>query len=67
MVDHGLVGARPRTVSQRMKPVSQQAEKHGADLLVWFEPERVRPGTRLDRERPECCCAQRKTLIGTAC
>ena len=25
----------------------------GADLLLWFEPERVRPGTQLDGEHPE--------------
>jgi len=34
-------------------PVSDCAARHGADLLIWFEPERVRPGTRLDREHPE--------------
>jgi len=34
-------------------PVSEHAAEHGAKLLLWFEPERVRPGTWLDRERPE--------------
>ncbi len=43
----------PERFPNGLKSVSEQAEKHGADLLVWFEPERVRPGTRLDRERPE--------------
>jgi alpha-galactosidase len=33
--------------------VSDYAADKGADLLLWFEPERVRPGTKLDREHPE--------------
>jgi alpha-galactosidase len=36
-----------------LKPISDHAAKHGADLLLWFEPERVRPGTKLDVEHPE--------------
>jgi alpha-galactosidase len=36
-----------------LKPVSDRAAQDGAALLVWFEPERVRPGTRLDLEHPE--------------
>jgi len=36
-----------------LKPVSDCAARNGADLLLWFEPERVRPGTGLDVERPE--------------
>jgi len=43
----------PERFPDGLKTISQKAEEHGADLLVWFEPERVRPGTRLDRERPE--------------
>lgn len=35
------------------KPVSDHAAANGADLLIWFEPERVRPGTQLDVEHPE--------------
>lgn len=34
-------------------PISKLAETKNADLLVWFEPERVRPGTWLDREHPD--------------
>jgi alpha-galactosidase len=36
-----------------LKPVSDHAAKAGADLLLWFEPERVFAGTKLDQERPE--------------
>ena len=34
-------------------PAAVSAAEHGADLLLWFEPERVRPGTKLDGEHPE--------------
>jgi len=43
----------PERFGEGLKPVSDGAARHGADLLIWFEPERVRPGTRLDREHPE--------------
>jgi alpha-galactosidase len=36
-----------------MKPVSDYAASQGASLLVWFEPERVRPGTKIAVEHPE--------------
>jgi len=36
-----------------LKPVAERAAEGGAALLVWFEPERVRPGTQLDRQHPE--------------
>ena len=43
----------PERFPNGLKPVSDCAAKHGARLLIWFEPERVRPGTQLDREHPE--------------
>lgn len=43
----------PERFPNGLKPVSDCAAEHGADLLLWFEPERVRSGTRLDREHPE--------------
>jgi alpha-galactosidase len=43
----------PERFPNGLKPVSDCAARHGADLLIWFEPERVRPGTQLDREHPE--------------
>ena len=43
----------PERFPNGLKPVSDRAARDGAALLVWFEPERVQPGTRLDLERPE--------------
>ena len=43
----------PERFPRGLKPVSEHAAKAGADLLLWFEPERVREGTRLDAEHPE--------------
>jgi len=43
----------PERFPRGLGPVSECASEHGADLLAWFEPERVRPGTMLDREHPE--------------
>ena len=35
-------------------PVSKQADKNGASLLLWFEPERVMLGdSRIEKEHPE--------------
>lgn len=36
-----------------LMPVSKAAQAAGADLLVWFEPERVYEGSELDRLHPE--------------
>lgn len=43
----------PERFPNGLKPISDHAARGGADLLVWFEPERVRPGTALDVEHPE--------------
>ncbi len=43
----------PERFPKGFKPVSDCLARHGADLLIWFEPERVTPGSRLDREHPE--------------
>ncbi len=43
----------PERFPNGLKPVSDRAARDGADLLVWFEPERVQPGTKLDVEHPE--------------
>jgi alpha-galactosidase len=36
-----------------LKPVTEAAKRWGQGFVVWFEPERVYEGTRLDREHPE--------------
>ncbi|HOX40223.1 MAG TPA: alpha-galactosidase [Candidatus Brocadiia bacterium] len=36
-----------------LEPVSEVVHKRGLKFLIWFEPERVMPGTQLRRERPE--------------
>ena len=43
----------PERFPNGLKPVSSHAAKNDASLLVWFEPERVRPGTWLDREHTD--------------
>ncbi len=43
----------PERFPRGLKPVSDRATKAGADLLLWFEPERVREGSWLDTEHPE--------------
>jgi alpha-galactosidase len=36
-----------------LRPVSDAVHKTGAKFMVWFELERVRPETQIDREHPE--------------
>ena len=36
-----------------LAPVGKKCAENGMQLLLWFEPERVRPGTELDTEHPE--------------
>ncbi|RIK45183.1 MAG: hypothetical protein DCC57_16890 [Chloroflexi bacterium] len=43
----------PERFPNGLKPVADHAARLGADLLLWFEPERVRPDTQLDREHPD--------------
>ena len=43
----------PERFPNGLKPVSDCVARSGADILLWFEPERVRPGTKLDTEHPE--------------
>ncbi len=43
----------PERFPRGLKPVADRAAQGGADLLVWFEPERVQPGTTLDAEHPQ--------------
>lgn len=43
----------PERFPRGMQPISDRAAQAGADLLVWFEPERVAPGTKIEAEHPE--------------
>ncbi len=36
-----------------LKPVGDAAKAAGIGYLLWFEPERVHPGSRIDREHPD--------------
>ena len=36
-----------------LKPISDAAHERGMKFVLWFEPERVRPGSLLHREHPE--------------
>lgn len=36
-----------------LRPVADAVHQTGAKFMVWFEPERVRPETQLDKEHPE--------------
>jgi alpha-galactosidase len=36
-----------------LRPVADAVHATGAKFMVWFEPERVRPGTMIEREHPE--------------
>jgi alpha-galactosidase len=43
----------PERFPNGLKPVSDFASRHGADLLLWFVPEYVRAGTQIHQEHPE--------------
>lgn len=43
----------PARFPKGMMPVSECAARNGARLLVWFEPERVRPGTAISNDHPQ--------------
>jgi alpha-galactosidase len=50
-----------------LKPVAEAAHEAGLGYLLWFEPERVFPGTRLHGEHPEWLIkpdAARSSLFG---
>ena len=43
----------PERFPNGLKPVGDSVKRNGADFLLWFEPERVRPDTWLYNEHPE--------------
>ncbi|NLH15040.1 MAG: hypothetical protein GX455_00530 [Phycisphaerae bacterium] len=44
---------KPTSFPHGLKPVSDACHKSGLQFLLWFEPERVAPGTQIAREHPE--------------
>jgi alpha-galactosidase len=51
--DVGTWELDPARFPHGFAPIAQLAHKRGTKILVWFEPERVRPGTWLDSNHPE--------------
>ena len=49
----GTWHARPDDFPRGLRPLGDAAHKAGMKFILWFEPERVHPGTEFDRERPE--------------
>jgi alpha-galactosidase len=43
----------PAKYPNGLKPVGDAAKAAGLEYLLWFEPERVHPGSKIDREHPE--------------
>jgi len=44
---------RPKSFPNGLKPISDACHRLGLKFLLWFEPERVAPGTQIAREHPE--------------
>jgi len=44
---------KPRAFPNGLKPVADACHAAGLKFLVWFEPERVAPGTQIAKEHPE--------------
>ncbi len=43
----------PERFPNGLAPIGKACDEAGMDLLVWFEPERIRPGLKLAVEHPE--------------
>ena len=48
----------PERFPQGIRPVADHARAYGAGLVLWFEPERVMPGTWLAQTHPEWLLGQ---------
>ncbi len=44
---------KPKEFPNGLRPVSEACHKLGLKFVVWFEPERVAPGTQIAKEHPE--------------
>ncbi|MGD0811430.1 MAG: alpha-galactosidase [Acidimicrobiales bacterium] len=51
----------PDRFPEGLARVGESAAAHGAELLLWFEPERVFPGTELARDHPDWVLAKPTT------
>ena len=49
----GNWSAKPKEFPNGLKPVSDACHQLGLKFIVWFEPERVAPGSQIAREHPE--------------
>lgn len=49
----GNWGTKPTEFPRGLKPVADACHANGMSFVVWFEPERVAPGTEIAREHPE--------------
>ena len=49
----GNWSCRPNSFPNGLKPVSDACHRLGLKFVLWFEPERVAPGTQIAREHPE--------------
>ncbi|MBN1441698.1 MAG: NPCBM/NEW2 domain-containing protein [Planctomycetes bacterium] len=49
----GNWSAKPDEFPRGLKPVSEECHRLGLRFVLWFEPERVAPGTQIAREHPE--------------
>jgi len=45
--------AKPKEFPNGLKPISDACHEAGLKFIVWFEPERVAPGSQIAREHPE--------------
>ena len=44
---------KPEAFPHGLKPLGDEAHRLGMKFIVWFEPERVSPGSRIAKEHPE--------------
>ena len=49
----GTWTVNPQKFPHGLRPISDAADAAGLKFVLWFEPERVRPGTLIHREHPE--------------
>jgi len=49
----GTWSPKPEAFPHGLKPLGDEVHRLGMKFIVWFEPERVSPGTRIAKEHPE--------------